>query len=141
MKADQLADWLGEPSWEPFSVDSTGRAWAPVNSDACTTRPNRHTWTSVDAAWPSTDQKVGGSSPPERADRNPAQVGVSACQLSLPCRRPCRGSILGSHSEVPSGHQRAEVVGGMVDVSLGIFSLPTRRLGVRVPPSVLRKTW
>jgi hypothetical protein len=56
-----------EPSWEPFSVDPTGHAWTPVDSKACRFGLCGRLWTRLDTAWRSTDQKVGGSSPPERA--------------------------------------------------------------------------
>ncbi len=68
---------MGEPSWEPFAVDSCGRPWTPVDSKGRRSGPCGRLRTPTDTAWPSTDQKVEGSSPSERADEVPAYAGVS----------------------------------------------------------------
>ena len=52
-----------EPSWEPTAVDPCGRLWTPVESKALRSALCGRLWTPMDAAWRSTDQKVGGSSP------------------------------------------------------------------------------
>jgi hypothetical protein len=33
MKADEVADRFGGPSWEPFGVDRGGRVWTLVESE------------------------------------------------------------------------------------------------------------
>ena len=53
-----------EPSWEPFSVDTCGRLWTPVESKACRSGLCGRLWT------PLVDlriRKVGDSSSPGRA--------------------------------------------------------------------------
>jgi hypothetical protein len=60
-----------EPCWEPFSVDSGGRLWTDVESGAVRSGLCGQAWALTDAAWRSTDQEVGGSSPSRRADGIP----------------------------------------------------------------------
>ena len=65
-----------EPSWEPFAVDLRGRLWTPMD-----TKPSHdwlcgRLWTPVDAAWRSTDQEVGGSSPSGRAPKPSQERGL-----------------------------------------------------------------
>jgi DMSO/TMAO reductase YedYZ heme-binding membrane subunit len=62
---------IWEPSWEPFPAAPTGRAWTPVDTAPCRFRPSGVSWTPVDTVWRSTDQEVGCSSRPGRADVSP----------------------------------------------------------------------
>jgi len=48
-------------------VDVGGQTWIPVDSKARRSSAYGPSWTPMDAAWRSTDQKVGGSSPSGRA--------------------------------------------------------------------------
>jgi hypothetical protein len=72
-----------EPSWEPFSVDWCGRLWTPVESRAFVSGLCGLLWTAVDAACRSTDQKVGDSSSPGRANESVVPQGILAYSGSV----------------------------------------------------------
>lgn len=59
-------------------MDRCGRPSTPVELKALRFGLCGPLWTAMDAAWPSTDQEVGGSSPSGRATEVPASAGVSA---------------------------------------------------------------
>jgi len=72
---------MWEPSWEPTSANSHRRPWTQTESKLLCSRLNGLRWTPRDAAWRSTDQKVGGSSPPERAPVKALVDGHSCVSL------------------------------------------------------------
>jgi len=80
-------------------VDISGQPWTSVDSKAASAR----LWTPSDAPWPSTDQKVGGSSPPERA------VEVRARRVAGRC-----GPRLAQHSAAVYPPGSTEKVSGEV---------------------------
>ncbi len=85
-------------NWEPFAADLCGRLWTPMELEALRFGLLGRLWTAVDAAWRSTDQKVGGSSPSGRATQTPVIAGASAGVRKGATRRwPC----CGSHSREP----------------------------------------
>jgi hypothetical protein len=79
-------------SWEPFSVDPVGWLWKQVDSKAHDSRLRGRSWTSVDAAWTSTDQEVGCSSRPGRAGEVPCRASIGRDEAFLPGHHLCRGS-------------------------------------------------
>jgi hypothetical protein len=70
-----------EPSWEPFGVDRGGRAWTLVESEAYCWAIYGRMWTTTDTAWGSTDQEVGCSSRPGRAEEILLVAGDFTCPV------------------------------------------------------------
>ena len=92
-------------------MDCYGRVWTAMESEAFHSGLCGRLWTVVDAAWRSTDQKVGSSNLSGRATRNPCSGGGFGAPGARrrSANRPL-GAILGSHSPSPATFDELEAL-------------------------------